>query len=403
MTQLIGGPGTTDNIYGRRDSPRRMPGLDLLRALAILCVMYYHALTLHLLPKSDPVAQIGWMGVDLFFALSGFLIGSQLLRPLTQGQRLGLGVFYARRLFRTLPAYLVVLALYFTVPIFREAPEIQPLWQFLTFTENLFIHVDHGKAFSHVWSLCVEEQFYLVAPLAVWILARRPAASKTLAVCIAILLGGIVLRGADWLHDLAPIYSFAHNYGIVARYWSERIYYPTWTRLDGLLAGFTVALLASFRPGLWQRLMSRGNLMLGSALAGLAVAIYLFRDPTALLPSVIGYPILSFSMGCLVVAGAGPSSLIGRRPIPLAGIVAAISYSLYLTHKAVYHLVRLAAGDSFAGHPILAMLAYGGAALLGGALLYTIVERPFLRLRDRLFLRRTQLAAGALAADQLTL
>ena len=371
----------------------RVPGLDLLRAIAILWVMYYHGQVLHLVPKSDPVATFGWMGVDLFFALSGFLIGSQLFRPLTQGQPSSPGVFYARRLFRTLPAYLAVVALYFTVPAVREAPRIEPLWQFLTFTENVFIVVDHSKAFSHVWSLCVEEQFYLVAPIAVWLLARRPAAWKIATVCLSILLGGMLLRGYVWQHGVVS------GEGYFAQRFMERIYYPTWTRLDGLLAGIVFALIANFQPVLWQALMRRGNLLLVGALAGLAVSIYLFRDQSAFLPSVIGYPILSLSMGCLVAAGASRSSLIGHRAIPGAGMVAAMAYSLYLTHKAVYHLVRLEAGESLNGHPVLSALAYGAAALLCGALLYAAVERPFLQLRDYL-LKPRRAAVDQTALDQ---
>ena len=159
----------------------RAPGLDLLRAAAIVWVMYYHAQIMDLVPDSDQVARFGWMGVDLFFALSGYLIGSQLFRPLAQGRTIDAGRFYARRALRTLPAYIAVVAVYFTVPAFRERPTIQPLWQFLTFTENLFIDFYGGKAFSHVWSLCVEEQFYLVVPVAAWWLARRGIA-KTIQV-----------------------------------------------------------------------------------------------------------------------------------------------------------------------------------------------------------------------------
>jgi peptidoglycan/LPS O-acetylase OafA/YrhL len=378
-----------DRKRHHHESMNRLPGLDLLRAIAILWVMYFHAQVFHIVARSDPVARFGWMGVDLFFALSGFLIGSQLFRPLAKGQPLRPGAFYARRLFRTLPPYVVVVALYFTVPGFREAPHIAPLWQFLTFTENLFVDSYHAKALSHAWSLCVEEQFYLAAPIAVCLLARGPAVWKVVTVCVSILLGGILLRAAIWLHALAPVAGVMHGYGNFFQRWVELIYYPTWSRLDGLLAGVVVALFKSFRPTVWHALMRRGNLLLGGALAGLAVSLYLFRDQRAFLPSVIGYPILSLGMGCLIAAGASPSSLISRGAFPGAGFVAAMAYSLYLTHKAVYHLVKLAAGQSLAGHPALAIMVYGGAALLCGALLYAAVERPSLLLRDRFLTPRT--------------
>jgi peptidoglycan/LPS O-acetylase OafA/YrhL len=373
----------------------RAPGLDLLRAAAIVWVMYYHALIMALVPDSDPVATYGWMGVDLFFALSGYLIGSQLFRPLARGRQIGVARFYARRALRTLPAYLVVVAIYFTVPAFRERPAIQPLWQFLTFTENLFIDFQGGKAFSHVWSLCVEEQFYLVVPFAAWWLARRPKAWKVIALCIAILLGGMALRGFVWLHDLAPIRSVTHGPGNFWQRYQERIYYPTWNRLDGLLGGVVLAAIAAFRPSLWQALMRRANLIGAAALICLAVAIWIFGDQASLIATVIGFPLLSLGMTGLVAWGAGPSGLLGRRPVPGAGAVAAMAYSLYLTHKQIYHMVHVAVGMGLDNRPVIAFGVYAFAALGGGALLYGTVERPFLRLREKL--PRTSHGASVLA------
>jgi peptidoglycan/LPS O-acetylase OafA/YrhL len=360
----------------------RAPGLDLLRAVAILWVMYYHGAVLGLLPNGDPVATPGWMGVDLFFALSGYLIGSQLLRPLARGQEPDPGRFYLRRALRTLPAYLVVVGLYFAVPMFRERATIMPLWQFLTFTENLFIDFSHPRAFSHVWSLCVEEQFYLVAPIAIWLMARRPKAWKAIALCAAILLGGMALRGYIWLHDLAPIQHVPH--GPFWQLFQERIYYPTWTRLDGLLGGVALALIAAFRPKIWAAMMRRADLFGVVGLVAIAGGIWMFSRRPDFVSTVFGYPLVSSGMTALVAAAAGPMGVLGRRPIPGAATVAAMAYSLYLTHKQVYHMVHVAVGDGLDRLPALAFLTYATTALAAGALLYLAVERPFLRLRDSL-------------------
>lgn len=361
----------------------RAPGLDLLRAIAILWVMYYHGLVLGLLPETDKVARPGWMGVDLFFALSGYLIGSQLLRPLARGERLDFGRFYLRRALRTLPAYLVIVALYFSLPVFRERPTIEPVWQFLTFTENLFIDFSQPRAFSHVWSLCVEEQFYLVAPAVIWLMARRPKAWRAVVLCLALLLGGAALRAFIWLHDLAPLQHLADD-SAFSKLYQERIYYPTWTRLDGLLGGMALALIQAFRPGLWQAMMRRADVVLVIGLVAVGAGIWLFGGDRSFASTVFGYPVVSFGMTALVAAAAGQSGLVGRRPIPGASAVAAMAYSLYLTHKQVYHLVHLAVGAGLDGRPILAFLTYACAALAAGGLLYTAVERPFLHLRDRL-------------------
>src|SRR5437016_9452566 len=108
----------------------RQPGLDLLRALAIIVVVIYHA-ALFGFKLPGRVDRFGWIGVDLFFVLSGYLIGGQLLAPLARGQRINLGRFFARRALRIMPAYFVVLAIYIFLSSWREYPEMYPTWKFL--------------------------------------------------------------------------------------------------------------------------------------------------------------------------------------------------------------------------------------------------------------------------------
>lgn len=156
------------------------------------------AICLHRLERLHALA---WMGVDLFLVLSGYLIGTQLLRPYATGSRPLWRDFYQRRFYRVLPAYLAVLLLYVLVPAWREAPHLSPAWQFLTFTENLFVDYAHNQAFSHVWSLCVEEHFYLVLPLLVGGLMLRPSFAKAAVTTGALVLIGIGLR-ASALHYL---------------------------------------------------------------------------------------------------------------------------------------------------------------------------------------------------------
>jgi peptidoglycan/LPS O-acetylase OafA/YrhL len=175
----------------------RFHGLDTLRGIAILSVMLYHLNLQGLLPEVlEPLAAVGWVGVDLFFVLSGFLIGSQLLKPYLTGSSPSLRDFYTRRAFRILPAYLVVLALYYMVPLWREANGPYAAWQYLSFTWNMFlVQYPNGRAFSHVWSLCVEEHFYLILPLLLLLLMRKPSIWKTAVFLTAIIFGGIALRG----------------------------------------------------------------------------------------------------------------------------------------------------------------------------------------------------------------
>ena len=366
----------------RAVSTPRLPGLDLLRAVAISWVLIYHSSLFGLSSQQLWIVRFGWMGVDLFFVLSGFLIAGQLLRPWAEGLRPSYRRFFSRRLLRTLPAYLVMVALYSLFPVIRETPHLPPLWQLLTFTQNLL--VVQANAFSHSWSLCVEEQFYLAFPLILALLAIRPSAARVIGTMAAILVLGMALRGWLWLHFVSHD-PFAGPADLHAGAYMKLIYYPTWSRLDGLLAGVAAAAVKLFRPGLWRRATARPNLLLAAGAVGVVGSTFFFQDQVAgFLPAVFGYPLLSLSLAMLVMAGGEARSLIGRYAVPGAGALAAGSYSLYLSHKFIFHAIgadtlHLPAWTHGFGLP-LAIIAAGFA----GAALYWGVERPLLRLRDRL-------------------
>lgn len=359
----------------------RFHGLDTLRAVAILVVMLYHLNMYSLLPDAlNPVASVGWAGVDLFFVLSGFLIGSQLLKPYLNGAAPSLKEFYARRAYRILPAYLTVLLLYLTVPLWREAPGPYAPWQYLTFTWNLLLlHYPQGRAFSHVWSLCVEEHFYLCLPLLLLAFMRRPAVWKTVLVVLAIVLGGIALRA--WLLYHIILKPNASPISMM-RY----IYYPTYSRLDGLAIGVSLAILRTFRPSWWSGIARHGNLLLVCGVVTVLGALRLcdFDYPSPDLHGSIffAFPALAIGFGLMVASAVCDRSMLKRR-IPGAGPLAALAYSLYLTHKSVAHAThQLLPG--LTEHPDWrSACIYFAACLSAASLLYFAVERPFLRLRYR--------------------
>lgn len=204
-----------------------------------------------------------------------------------------------------------------------------------------------------------------------------------------IVIGGIVLRTSLWLHfdALQP----ARNWFV------EDIYYPTWNRLDGLLAGVILAVWKTYRPGNWARVASRANLVTLGGLATMALAFWLFRERAGLLGNSVGWPVLSLGLALLVFAGAQRDSWIGRRALPGAGWLAAVSFSLYLVHKPVFGLVEEHLGDALHDRRFVAFATYGIASLLAAALLYYLVERPGLQLRDRMLARRRPVPASTAA------
>jgi len=359
--------------------------------------MVYHSSLYGLLPRDNPFIAFGWMGVDLFFVLSGFLIGGQLFQPFVRGDAPDYLRFFQRRLLRTVPAFAVMLAVYFLLPSWREQSFIQPLWQFLTFTQNLFIHAGPGIAFSHAWSLCVEEQFYLVFPLIVMLGARKPSARKFALIAGGVLLFGVAVRAYAWLHYVADP-TLTLDDGIDWRAYMSDIYYPTWSRLDGLLAGVVLAAVRILRPQWWKRFTVRPNWLAALGIAGVAGTAWFFDDQIAQFwPAVFGYPLLAASIALIVAAGAEPRSLLCRLPVPGAATLAAAAYSLYLSHKMVFQAVKMAGSAHGLGGAELALLAFG-AAFLAGSALYLAVERPFLQLRERITVARHLPVAAPTAA-----
>lgn len=367
-----------------------MHGLDTLRSLAILSVIVFHIRgyggTDKLPAWLAPLSAYGWMGVDLFFVLSGFLIGSQLFRPYRNGKPASICSFYRNRFYRILPAYFVVLALYLAVPHWREAGLLSPVWEYCTFTLNLFIDYAHADAFSHAWSLCVEEHFYLLLPLIASLLMCKPSQRRTVIVLTALVFFGIAVRGFILFHWLQPM---SRTDGPTAMFYLEHIYYPTYSRLDGLIAGVALALIRTFRPHWWQALARRGHSATVLALVLIVLSGWLFRDRfesftgSGAVGTLIGFPILAAGFALLTASAMSTNGILSRIKVPGATLIATLAYSLYLTQKEVIHLTtgwfpQLASHGS-----IFWCAGYAVCALSVAAALHLCVERPFLLLRDR--------------------
>lgn len=135
------------------DSTAHYVGLDTLRAAAILMVIPRHVWELlggeFVGSFFKPIFKLGWIGVELFFVLSGFLIGSQLFHSVKNERHVHFGKFYLKRTLRIIPSYFAVLALYFLWPNFREKPEIDPAWRFILYVINYGRQERHFLTHGH--------------------------------------------------------------------------------------------------------------------------------------------------------------------------------------------------------------------------------------------------------------
>ncbi|MFC5547437.1 acyltransferase family protein [Massilia aerilata] len=373
---------------------QRIDGLDTLRALAVtLVVLHHYVLFVSFDTTFGWVGEIGWVGVDLFFALSGYLIGNQIFQALRRPEGLSLTRFYARRLLRTLPNFYVVLALYALWPAFRGKPPMLPLWQYLSFTQN--IGLEPGTAFSHAWSLCIEEQFYVLLPACALLaaaLGRRGASMRLAWFAVALVFGaGMAVRAGTWLEG-----QDARNW---MHFYYKHLYYASLCRFDELLAGVALALLKHAHPGLWTRLMRQGRLLLAAALLACALALRWFlADHYGFWTSVLGFPLLALGCALLILAALAPDSPLHRIRVPGASRLALWSYAIYLIHKQVSILAGQAMGEAGYGpaHPLTIGAALA-ASVLAGWLLYRLVETPCMRLRER-YVPGTAAASQAAAA-----
>ncbi len=338
--------------------------------------MYHYMCFVSLQPTFGFLSKIGWIGVDLFFALSGYLIGNQIFSALANSRGFNLNTFYYRRLLRTLPNYLFVLGIYFLIPGFKEFPTLPPLWKFLTFTQNFNLH--SGTAFSNAWSLCIEEQFYLVLPLLALFISSNKSVRSAWTFIFGIMTSGILLRSFLW-H-----YYMQHANGHFENLYQTNIYYSSFCRLDELTLGVGLALLRNFHPDQWTKLIAKGNSILLFGIIGSLVTCYLFlKYDYSLLMTAIGYPLLAMSFVALTLAALSPNSYLYKARIPGTASIAVWSYAIYLTQKPISVLTyNVLAKLGLSASNFFTLIIIILVCCMCGWLLYTFIETPFLKLRD---------------------
>ena len=340
-----------------------VPALDGLRGVAVLAVMAVHF--------KVPFARGGFLGVDIFFVLSGFLITSLLVSEWQRTGRISLKHFYARRALRLLPALgLLLAALSPVVPLLQIVATLAYLANWVIAFGALPMT---SGPLGHTWSLSIEEQFYLLWPLCLVLLLGSRLPSRLFPLIpLALALVESALR-LGLFYAVAP--------------W-PRIYYATDTHADGILVGSAVALAVAFgrmpRSPAWQRVVHAVAALFAVSLLYLLVDSAPFLGPNAawLLVHII-LPLFPVGVAALILSvvvypSRVASLFLGLPPLVLLGRV---SYGLYLWHLPVHFFLDglgIAAGTP-EGTTLRILVSCAIAAIS-----YRYVESPALRLKDRL-------------------
>lgn len=367
----------TSHFLAALTTPGSLRPLDGLRAIAILLVLSMHiALRIPGIFATDWAKPFlhGWIGVDLFFVLSGYLVGGSVLRTLAE-KRFSFRKFYLRRSFRILPAYFAVLI---AICIIRYGfPRIGgvPSFHLKDLVPNILLLTDYwqGNIGAPSWSLSIEEHFYLLVPVLLFgVRNSQPATRRNVLVGIVVLaLAGRMLT--YYLYDLGGSFPSQDILPL--------IYYPFHSRMDSLAMGVLIALVHQESPGVMPAFVRSVAAMLGLLIIGM---MYFTGALSGRWVKVtLEYTLLAAGFGTILwsVIPTDPITRLGR--ILSYGFwvpIARLSYSLYLTH-----LIVLAFMGDAKGNRILAPVIMLACCFAVALPLFFLVEEPLHRYARRRF------------------
>jgi peptidoglycan/LPS O-acetylase OafA/YrhL len=345
---------------------KRVFSLDLLRSAAIVLIMMLHSLEFMsgLSLNIITVFSYGWIGVDLFFVLSGFLIGKQVFNK--QGA-FPIRNFLTKRFFRTLPLYYVVLIIYLYLKPKLGFPFHDTKWRYFFFLQNFYSPRD----FVQSWSLCIEEQFYILFPLVFFSSNFKKIPSYF---WLAIGFGSTLLRLYFYKNGIpADSPSLAsYNYRFIS-----------FTHLDGISWGLFLA--STFKT--WSTYKNK-IVWLTLGLLTLIISLNYIGPLGIKAPIVMSYQLLALSFSCILVG------LYDFKNYFMKGIIeklATWSYGIYLWNNLVARIV----GNVFLNQGNLTkFLLFSCITLLVSAVTYTIIETPSLKVRNH-FLKKLELRSEA--------
>ncbi len=372
----------------------RLLQLDVLRACAVLLVLFYHW------PKGSampflvaPFRRFGWTGVDLFFVLSGFLVSGLLFAEYRRRGHASVGRFLLRRGLKIYPAFYALIAV--TALALSAAEGMAPQGKGLTpaglLGELAFLQNYVGNLWGHTWSLAVEEHFYLALALIFFLVIRRSggaALSRLPAVYLAIAAACLVFRSAIALGG--PV---------------RQPMQMTHLRIDALAFGVLLSYFYNFRSESLARWVRgrRPHILIASLLLVLPSWLMNYYNPINL---SVGLTMLYLGYGgvLLVIVHSDLRKQVpplGERALTLFSLIGVYSYSIYLWHwpilstapKLCHKLTGASPGLALSTVLVLATIPAGIIAALA-------IEMPFLRLRDRLFPSSSKQPADADAVEE---
>jgi len=350
----------------RQPPPGNRPALDVLRSMAILLVLFFHIRTFapnSMRLQALPFVRFGWTGVDLFFVLSGLLIGGQLWKELKSTGTVQVRRFILRRGFRIWPLYYLVVS-YLLAQQVLFGRHVHGLWLDASFLSNYyFLFPVGGHAVGGGWSLSLEEQFYLIVPILLAVGARLIPPKWLVHLTLVWLIALPFIRHLTMLKPAVD-----DKYTV--------IYYPFQTHSDGLAVGLLIAWLLAWKPGV-LRLGRWFDLILVIVFLGSCCLWY--SAHLALLFSAV-----ALAYGALTLLLLRLSQVFSFKSTPFY-VISRLSYGVYLLHLGIVHHMH-ALGEGPRAFVVVFLLG-GGASLCLAFLTFSFIELPFLKLRER-FIRK---------------
>lgn len=352
----------------------RLASLDILRALAVILVLFGHQplpapsqmpeWLFHVLLK---IERVGWMGVDLFFVLSGFLVSGLLFREWQRHGSLRWGRFWLRRAWKIYPPFYLMLAATVSLVWFRTG--YFPPWN-VVLSEMLFVQNYWLTLFNHTWSLAIEEHFYLLLPFMLWIASRGK--------------GGGTFERLPWMILALAIAALAFRVELAARLdfnWRTHAV-ATHLRIDSLAFGVWISWLFHFRHEQLKNFWQRWRKVLLATAALLLLPVFWIRYGTGFYLHSFGFTAIYIACGIVLL-----EALFAEWKNRWLAAIGKQSYSIYLWHMTFLLLILKPAFGRDGGWTL--WFCHFALSLGGGMLLGMAIETPFLRLRDRLFPSRS--------------